>query len=230
MEIKTSLEFDLVARAINAFQSESEDIVKDKQGYGYKFADLGALLSYARPLWTKHELSVVQFPTLGSKDNHVGLITRVMHSSQYLQCGMEMEIERLVNKSGKNSTTLAQSAGSVITYMRRYSLQSIFGLASIDDDGQQQVWANAQESSKANGYRKDRFDHKKVMIARIEKLLSEQGKNDEFKLWITKYNFKSINDCDENMLKKCLHKLEIANHSLEQERQIINQGEYDENA
>lgn len=122
-----SQEINELALALSKLQGEINDVGKNKQGYGYTYADLGSVLEIARPLLAKHGLSVTQLPQ--SAGEKVSVETLLMHSSgQWISSTIEMQVER-----GKNMS-LAQAVGSVITYARRYSLAAILGIAQVDDD------------------------------------------------------------------------------------------------
>lgn len=94
-----------------------------------KFADLGAVISTMKPILAKHGLSYSQLPY--SDGNRIGVTTIIMHSSgEWIESTVSLE---LADEKGKSA---AQVAGSIITYLRRYSLSSAFGLyADEDDDG-----------------------------------------------------------------------------------------------
>lgn len=132
--MKMSEQIDQLATALSEFQGEVIDVAKDKKGYNYKYADLTGVLEIARPLMKKHGLSITQFP--GGSGEAVKLESILMHKSgQWISCAMEMIVQVELTKEGKPKMSLAQSAGSVITYMRRYSMTSILGISQQDDDG-----------------------------------------------------------------------------------------------
>jgi len=92
-----------------------------------KYADLGAIIATAKPILAKHGLSVSQLPT--SVGDQVGVTTMLMHESgEWLSTEMSLSVG---DEKGKSS---AQVAGSVITYLRRYSLASMLGMYA-DEDG-----------------------------------------------------------------------------------------------
>ncbi len=109
-----------------------------------KFADLGAVITTIKPIIARHGLSYSQLPV--SDGNRVGITTVVMHASgQWIESTVMLE---LADEKGKSA---AQVAGSVITYLRRYSLSSAFGLyADEDTDGnpaaKQAVKASAKQT------------------------------------------------------------------------------------
>ena len=94
-----------------------------KNGY----ASLGANISGTRPALTKNGLSVTQL-TFG-EDGVIGVETMLIHSSgEWISDRVSMQVGE---ERGKSS---AQVAGSIVTYLRRYSLASILGIYA-DEDG-----------------------------------------------------------------------------------------------
>lgn len=94
-----------------------------------KFADLGAVIDASRPTLAKHGLSLSQFPT--SDGDKIGVTNVLMHSS-----GEWLEDTVYLSLSDEKGKSAAQVAGSVITYLRRYSWAAMLGLyADEDTDG-----------------------------------------------------------------------------------------------
>jgi len=92
-----------------------------------KYADLGAIISTSKPILGKNGLSVSQ---LVSTDNgNVGVTTVLMHNS-----GEWLESTAWLSLGEEKGKSQAQVAGSIITYLRRYSLASILGMYA-DEDG-----------------------------------------------------------------------------------------------
>jgi hypothetical protein len=121
--------------ALAAFQSECPPIPKTRTakipgkgdggagGYSYKYADLGDILDAIRPVLATHGLSFTQAAlTNGSQ---VGCRTTVHHDS-----GGAIEGEPLTLNAGPSP----QTAGSALTYARRYSLTAALGIATEEDD------------------------------------------------------------------------------------------------
>ena len=118
-----------LALALSDLQGELEDVYKSSEGYGYNYADLSSVLYLLRPLLKKHGLSIAQ-PVSGDTGT-ITITTMLMHKSgQYLSSAVTITID----VSNKKMNSL-QAAGSTITYLRRYSLMSLIGLAATDDDG-----------------------------------------------------------------------------------------------
>lgn len=119
----------LLATALSKAQAEMPAIKFDSKNPFLKndYASLGAIIAGARPVIAKHGLSVSQL-TFG-EDGVAGVETVLMHTSgEWISSSISMPVGE---EKGKSS---AQVAGSIVTYLRRYSLASILGIYS-DDDG-----------------------------------------------------------------------------------------------
>ena len=119
-----------ITKALSALQAEITDPKKDTSGYGYKYATLDQVLAIVRPLMAKHGLAHTQMVTSVPTEYSVIYVnTRIMHvSGEWMEAALAMPIE---NAKGMSK---AQAIGSVITYARRYALQSILGIAAEEDN------------------------------------------------------------------------------------------------
>jgi hypothetical protein len=109
--------------AIVAVQAELPAIPKDGTNphFNSRYITLGSIWEAIRPVLAKHKLAVLQFPT------REGLLTQITHESG--------EVMQSVCPMPTYET--AQQFGSALSYVRRYSLSSILGIVSDeDDDGQ----------------------------------------------------------------------------------------------
>ena len=88
----------------------------------YSFAPLNIVLDAVRPHLRANGLAITQVPTTDQ-----GVKTVVWHES-----GQWIEFDPLLILPAGGTP---QNVGSAITYARRYSLLSILGLATEDDDG-----------------------------------------------------------------------------------------------
>lgn len=105
--------------------------------YKFKYATLDAIIDHVRKPLTENGLWFVQ--TLQNGDGRYKLITRLTHSSgQYI----ESETPLLVDAADN------QAFGSALSYMRRYALSAILGVAADDDDDANHADGNTVESSK----------------------------------------------------------------------------------
>ena len=128
MEISKSESIDLLAKALAEAQGEMPPVMMNAVNpfLHSKYADLGAIIETSKPVLSKHSLSFSQ--VVFTEDNKVGLNTLLMHSSgQWIASGMSLPMGEEKGKS------LAQVAGSVITYLRRYSLSAILGIYTDED-------------------------------------------------------------------------------------------------
>ena len=118
-----------LSAALSKAQAEMPAIKFDSKNPFLKndYASLGAIIAGARPVIAKHGLSVSQL-TFG-EDGVAGVETVLMHTSgEWISSSISMPVGE---EKGKSS---AQVAGSIVTYLRRYSLASILGIYS-DEDG-----------------------------------------------------------------------------------------------
>ena len=117
-----------INKALIALISETQDILANdfNPHFKSKFADLSSHLTYLKPLFKKHGLTVLQLPS--GDYEAVGIKTIILHES-----GAVIQ-ERCVIPCEKGM--LGQHAGSIITYLRRYSLASLAGVATDDDDAE----------------------------------------------------------------------------------------------
>ena len=116
-----------IAMALCDMQGELHDTKKESQAYNYKYSDLSQILTYIRPLMSKNGLSVTQLVN-GEASGSIGVETILMHKS-----GQWISTSAFMGVQGQN---LAQEAGKVSTYLRRYQLAGIIGLTQTDNDAQ----------------------------------------------------------------------------------------------
>ena len=112
---------------VNAI-AETQDIVADSTNpfHKNKYASLSAHLSVLKPIFKKHGLAILQFPFGDSEC--VGVKTFVIHKE-----GGMLSAEALVPAEKGMS---GQQAGALISYLRRYALASVAGVATEDDDAE----------------------------------------------------------------------------------------------
>lgn len=135
--IQMSESISELATALSATQGELTAVGKSQSGYGYKYADLASTLELAKPILSKNGLAITQLITPSVKENTVGLTSVLMHSSgQYIQTYSEVP---KVEMKGCNE---AQMIGATISYLRRYQVQAMLGMASEDNDASSQGFSN----------------------------------------------------------------------------------------
>src|SRR5690625_5303963 len=92
-----------------------------------KYVPLEELVEAITDVAPKHGLSFVQW-ALNDEHGRIGVATMLMHES-----GEFIEFDPIFMNAEKDTP---QGAGSLITYLKRYSLSAVFGMTSdLDDDG-----------------------------------------------------------------------------------------------
>lgn len=132
MDFHTSDSIQEIGTALAKAQGEMENLEKSGKNPAFKneggarpYSTLSNVLDEVRPKLSKHGIAILQVPTNGD-DGSVGIVTRLIHSS-----GQWMEGTLFV----KPAQFTAQGVGSVLTYLRRYTLMAMAGVAPDDDDG-----------------------------------------------------------------------------------------------
>jgi hypothetical protein len=114
--------------ALVAAIAETKDVHADSTNpfHKNKYASLGAHLEAIKPIFHKHGLAILQFPT--STEKAIGVNTCIVHTS-----GASIE-ESICIPVADN--VKGQEAGAIISYLRRYALASVAGVATEDDDAE----------------------------------------------------------------------------------------------
>jgi hypothetical protein len=126
-----------LAGALAMAQGEMENATKSAVNpfFKSKYADLAAVLNVVRPALAKHDISVIQLPSFD--EGQVSVETVLAHKS-----GEWISVVFSAPSGGK---TDIQSIGSIISYVRRYSMSSVCGIAQEDDDGNAAVAPEPQK-------------------------------------------------------------------------------------
>lgn len=124
-----------------------------------KYADLGSVIKAVAPALKANNLSYSQLVT--GDDGKIGVTTILMHTSgEWIQSTMMM---RLASDKG---LSMAQSAGAIISYLRRYSLSALLG-----------VYADEENDSNEEKSGKKISPPKKVDQQPMEKMSLEMAEN-----------------------------------------------------
>jgi hypothetical protein len=106
--------------------------VADAEKYKYTYADLAAVLASIQPALATQGIAILQGVSMQRPQGSSGLVvlveTRLLHASG------EWIATTLKLPSGE---VAPQKVGSLITYLRRYGLVAMAGVASEDDDGKE---------------------------------------------------------------------------------------------
>lgn len=122
-----SAEVDKLAGALAKAQASIQPALKDSTNPHFKsnYADLASVFAACREALTNNDLAIVQ-RTIGDGAS-VGITTTLLH-------GSGQWIEGTIKVNLANGAT-PQHVGSALTYLRRYSLAAMVGVAPDDDDG-----------------------------------------------------------------------------------------------
>ena len=125
--MKKSESIAQLAKSLSVAQGEMKGAVKDATNPFFKanYSDLASIIDAIKIPFSKNGLSYVQL-TDTAPDGFIAVETVLMHSSgEWISCSLSQ-------KPVKNDP---QSMGSLVSYLRRYTLQAISGVPSVDDDG-----------------------------------------------------------------------------------------------
>lgn len=124
--MQTSEQLSELAKALAKAQSKIKNAIKDSTNphFKSKYADLASVWEAVREPLTSNGLSIVQ--TFSNIENKISCTTMLLHESgQFIKDTMTMTPQQ----------NTPQAQGSCATYLRRYMLQAIAGVAPDDDDG-----------------------------------------------------------------------------------------------
>ena len=126
--MRRSENINKLAVSLVKFNSEISKISKDAKNPFFKsnYVTLDKLIEATRPMLQDNGLVVMQSP-LSKEDGSIGIQTLLIHES-----GEFIESEPIFMKPAKANDP--QQAGSIISYMRRYSYQAILNLNTGEDD------------------------------------------------------------------------------------------------
>lgn len=129
--VRTSDQINDLASALAKAQGDLENVGRAGMNphFRAKYATLGDVLDEVRPKFAKHGIAILQLPVNGEGPN-IGITTRFVHSSgQWIESTLYVAPIKFD----------AQGAGSVLSYLRRYSLMAMAGVGPDDDDGEAAV-------------------------------------------------------------------------------------------
>ena len=159
--MQTSESINELATALSKAQGEMTGAKRGANNsfFKSKYSDLASIIEAISEPFNSNDLSFIQSP--GISENMVTVTTRIMHSSgQWIEGRIQLP-------TGKQD---AQGFGSAITYAKRYALQGMAGVPSVDDDGQAAVTQHRPPQAKPIVPQRD------INIMEIERLHNAKGK------------------------------------------------------
>ena len=108
-------------------QGEMGSALKDSKNPHFRsdYASLASVLAAVLPALNRHGLALVQ--TIDLEGGVVTVGTMVVHNT-----GEQLTFSSSCPLGGRKDV---QALGSTVTYLRRYSVMAFFGIAPVDDDG-----------------------------------------------------------------------------------------------
>lgn len=128
-----------LAKAQAEFTFASKD--SKNPAFGSSYADLASNIAAVRPALSKHGIALLQFDESDLERQTASVTTSLHFAEQWISITAEAPA---VGLKGFN----VQSLGATWTYLRRYTLQALCGLASDDDDGNSLAIQNEPKAKK----------------------------------------------------------------------------------
>lgn len=187
-----------------------------------KYATLGAHLEVSEGVLFKHGLLMLHTPNLINNQHFLVASLHHPESGQWIKSYLP-----LPNQKGDS-----QGIGASITYMRRYSINSMLGLNAEDDDGET-ASGRGKNQDKGNGNSvaqaqpKEQATHEKIgksEVIALTTLVNALDKESEkgFLEWIKKdFNSPSINDLPKDGYEKCISKLNAKIKYLKDQEKLV---------
>lgn len=178
----------LVAALVKA-QAEMGKAKKDTNNpfFKSKYADLSSVVDAISPALIANGLAYLQ--RFHEAENGVAIETIILHES-----GEQLSNGVLRVPATKQD---AQGYGSAITYARRYSLQSAFGICPEDDDGNAAAVAKNKEAAKPSPAKPPAVDEKAIAAWCSEMEGASKGDIVTFKKWWPTFKADIVKDCGE---------------------------------
>lgn len=185
--MKTSEETKNIIEALTNVQSELSPVGKDRVNpfAESSYATLDAILKEVVPKLTAQGVFMTQEPVTTVEENliKIGVVTRLMHKT-----GEYIEYEPLFMQLEKGAKmNMAQSAGSVITYAKRYSISAIMGISTDEDNdgvqpkskgdkaGYNQQQKNTPQQKKPAGVTSTQVNNMKAVVNSIAELTGQDA-------------------------------------------------------
>lgn len=127
-----SSEIDKISPALIKFQREINAVPKDRKGFNFKYASLPGLVEHVRETLGANDLGFKQeilgHPVL----DKIYIVTTILHTSgQWFRDRAPLFLPQRGEAGIKDYN---QAYGSAVTYLKRYSLQSMLGVVVDDED------------------------------------------------------------------------------------------------
>ena len=186
-----------ISKAMAEFRKNVQQPKKDANNpfFKSKYTTLDAVVESIDKTATQYGLSFIQYP-VNDEHGNTGIATIVLHES-----GEYLEFEPSFMKPEKNTP---QAIGSVLTYLRRYTLSAVFGIASEEDDD-----GNQASGSYNNQPKKQPQDKGKVALVQqnakdfsevLKTSGQEMSQQDVLNVYLGQYGLKNMSQASNEQL------------------------------
>jgi len=189
--MNTSTELDKIAPALVAVSKAIGPVLKNKTGYGYKYADLVAICNELAPKLLENDFVVLEGG--GDDDNSnpemVSCQLRIQHvSGQWIETGiLRVKVNPAVKKDGSLKPLGPQDYMIVYSYLRRYLLVSAFMIPTVDNDASgprdDPPKAKAKKQASASPQSPPADDTRKGLVASIGELMKAKKQTADNLKW-----------------------------------------------
>lgn len=132
---------DIIAPSLRKAKKAFHPIIKNKEGYGYKYADFACCVEAIEQALDDNGLSFTQ--SVETEDTGKVVVTVLLHDSgQWLRSKFPLESVAM------KQCNAMQQIGAGVTYAKRYALCGMLGIATEDDDAKSLGKAKQKEESK----------------------------------------------------------------------------------
>ena len=137
-----------VMKKIFAIKSEVSNIVRNADGYKFKYPTLTIIKNEIDPLYEKHKLVIVPEIIDVEGNNY----TFKVHITD-IESGENLDLSYVV-KGDTQQQNGVQSSGATMSYMQRYIPKFLFDLDFVDDDPDHKKNSSPKAKQKPTAYNK----------------------------------------------------------------------------
>lgn len=132
-----------VAIALANLQMKMGTFTVNKKGYNFSYLNLAGILEKVLPIMGESGLAVMQFPSVEVIDEQpwVKVVTRLSCEDEWIESEVSFPLIEPTKKTDSDMSML----GSTVSYLRRYALQSILGIAGADKEVEDMQIENAEQ-------------------------------------------------------------------------------------
>lgn len=160
--------------------------VKTRSGgeYTFDYTDLGGIFDAAKEVFKENEISILQnaYTTIADGQKLISVETMLLHSSGEYVKSLPLQME---------ANTSIQDMGGQVTYMKRYSLSAMLGIATEKDDDANGASGNAYQQTRSGSQKVSKLVNKNDLL---EKWVALSGNNEGFDKFYQEQTDKGYNN------------------------------------